>query len=233
MSGDPATAVVTGAGRGLGLEFARQLAQRGVRVLGTVRKPSPALEETGAVGLQLDVSDAEAIAAVPEQVREHCERVDLLVNNAGINSRGVAPEQGNVRFGQLEPEGILRMVRINAVAPVLVAQALSDLLKEGSKIVSISSWLGSIAGKSSGGNYGYCASKTTLNMLARAMAFDLAPRGITSVVVNPGWVSTDMGGAKAKLTPEQSVQGLLRVVDTLTLDDAGKFLQWDGSPHPW
>ncbi|MCR9163915.1 MAG: SDR family oxidoreductase [Nannocystaceae bacterium] len=233
MSGDPPTAVVTGAGRGLGLEFARQLAQRGVRVLGTVRKPSPALEETGAVGLQLDVSDAEAIAAFPEQVREHCERVDLLVNNAGINSRGVAPEQGNVRFGELEPEGILRMVRINAIAPVLVAQALSDLLKEGSKIVSISSWLGSIAGKSSGGNYGYCASKTTLNMLARAMAFDLAPRGITSVVVNPGWVSTDMGGAKAKLTPEQSVQGLLRVVDTLTLDDAGKFLQWDGSPHPW
>lgn len=228
-----ATAVVTGAGRGLGLEFARQLVARGFRVLGTVRKPSPALEATGATALQLDVADAVAIAEFAEQVGAHAQRVDLLVNNAGINSRGVPAGQGNVRFSELEPEGILRMVRINAIAPVLVAQALAPLLGEGSKILNISSWLGSIANKSSGGNYGYCASKTTLNMLARAMAFDLAPRGITSVVANPGWVSTDMGGQKAKLTPQQSVEGLLKVVDGLTPADAGKFFQWDGSAHAW
>ena len=233
MSDAQRTAVVTGAGRGLGLEFARQLVQRGVAVLGTVRKPSPALEEVGATALQLDVADADAIASFPEQVREHCARVDLLINNAGINSRGVGAGHANVRLGQLEPEGILRMVRINAVAPVLVAQSLSGLLADDAKVVSVSSWLGSIAKKSSGGNYGYCASKTTLNMLVRALAFDLAPRGITSVVVNPGWVSTDMGGAKATLTPQQSVEGLLGVIDGLTVDDAGKFLQWDGTEHPW
>jgi NAD(P)-dependent dehydrogenase (short-subunit alcohol dehydrogenase family) len=227
------TAVVTGAGRGLGLEFARQLVARGFRVLGTVRGAAPALEEVGATPLPLDVSDTGSIASLGARVGEHTQRVDLLINNAGINSRGVPVAQGNVRFGELEPEGILAMVRVNAIAPVLVAQALAPRLAPDAKVVSVSSWLGSIANKSSGGNYGYCASKTTLNMLARALAFDLAPRGITSVVVNPGWVSTDMGGAKAKLTPAQSVAGLLGVIDTLTVADAGKFLQWDGTEHPW
>lgn len=233
MSDAKKVAVVTGAGRGLGLEFARQLVARGYTVLGTVRKPSPALAEVGATELILDVADADAIGRFPEDVRQHAERVDLLVNNAGINSRGVPSEQANVRFGALEPEGILRMVRINAVAPVLLAQALVDLMGEHSRIVNISSWLGSIGNKTGGGNYGYCASKTALNMLARALAFDLREHGITSVVVNPGWVSTDMGGPKAKLTPEQSVSGLLDVADRLTPEDAGTFLQWDGSEHPW
>ena len=227
------TALVTGAGRGLGLEFARQLIERGFTVLGTVRKPSTALTELGATELVLDVADSEAIAAFGDAVRAHTDRIDLLVNNAGINSRGVPSEQANVRFGALEPEGILRMVRINAIGPILVAQALVDLLGEGSKVVSISSWLGSIAEKSRGGNYGYCASKTTLNMMGRALAFDLRERGVASVVVNPGWVSTDMGGPNAKLTPAESVSGLLDVADRITLEDAGKFLQWDGSEHAW
>jgi NAD(P)-dependent dehydrogenase (short-subunit alcohol dehydrogenase family) len=233
MTEQQKVAVVTGAGRGLGLEFARQLVAGGYRVLGTVRRPSEALAEVGSTPLILDVADAEAVAKFADAVREHADHVDLLVNNAGINSGGVPAEQKNVRFGSLEPEGILRMVRINAIAPVLVAQSLVELLGEGSRIVNISSWLGSIANKSSGGNYGYCSSKTTLNMMARAMAFDLRERGIASIVVNPGWVSTDMGGPNAKLTPEQSVAGLLAVADRLTLDDAGKFYQWDGTEHPW
>ncbi len=101
------------------------------------------------------------------------------------------------------------------------------------KVMSVSSWLASISGKKTGGNYGYCASKTTLNMLARAMAFDLVPKGIKSVVVNPGWVSTDMGVPKAKLTPHDSVAALLDVAGKLTLDDAGRFIQWDRSEHDW
>ena len=233
MADSNKTAIVTGAGRGLGLELARQLVGQGYRVLGTVRRASDGLEAVGATSLSLDVSDAEAIAALPERVREHTDRIDLLVNNAGINSRGVPEAQANVRFGTLEPEGILRMVRVNAIAPILLVQALVDLLPAGARVVSISSWLGSIGNKTGGGNYGYCSSKAMLNMMARALAFDLAPRGVASVVVNPGWVSTDMGGPKAKLTPTQSVEGILRVAEGLTADDAGKFLQWDGSEHPW
>ena len=157
------------------------------------------------------------------------------MNNAGINSRSVPRDQANVRFGSLEPSGVLRMVEVNALGPVLVTQALVDLLQAGTRprVASTSSWLGSIGRKSSGGNYGYCASKATLNMLARAMAFDLAPLGITSVVFNPGWVATDMGGPRASLTPEQSVGGMLAVIDGLTPEDAGRFLQWDGTEHPW
>ncbi len=237
------TALVTGAGRGMGLEFTRQLLSRGHTVFATARDPS----RSGALGelaaehegrlhsVPLDVSDLESIAAARRAIGERTGHLDLLVNNAGINSRGVPEGQGNVRFGALEPAGVLRMVEVNAMGPVLITQGFVDLLQKGKepRVISVSSWLGSIGAKTSGGNYGYCASKATLNMLARAMAFDLLPLGIISVVFNPGWVSTDMGGPKAKLTPEESVAGMLKVTDGLTPQHAGQFLQWDGSEHPW
>ncbi|MCB9763605.1 MAG: SDR family oxidoreductase [Alphaproteobacteria bacterium] len=226
-------ALVTGAGRGLGLEFARQLAARGATVFGTVRRDGEALDALGVTALRLDVADPASIAAFATDLAARVDRVDLLINNAGINSRGVPEGQRNVRWGALEPEGILRMVQVNAVGPVLVTQALAPLLKPGARVLSISSWLGSIQRKTSGGNYGYCASKTTLNMLARAMAFDLAEQGVISVVANPGWVRTDMGGARAALTPDQSVSGLLALVDQLTPAHTGGFYQWDGTEHPW
>jgi NAD(P)-dependent dehydrogenase (short-subunit alcohol dehydrogenase family) len=234
-----ATILVTGAGRGLGLEFTRQLAARGDTVFATVRNPDRADALRAVEGdiriVALDVSEPTSIEAAAQAVAEQTDHLDLLVNNAGINSRGVPSDQANVRFGALEPKGILRMVEVNAIGPLLVTQAFAGLLakSERGRVLSISSWLGSIDRKQSGGNYGYCASKTTLNMLMRAAAFDLAQQGIVSVVANPGWVSTDMGGPRAQLTPEQSVAGLVRVTDTLTLDHAGRFLQWDGSEHPW
>lgn len=225
--------VITGAGRGLGLEFARQCATAGHRVFGTVRTDSAALSEIGVTTLRLDVADPASIASFAEDLASRVDRIDLLINNAGINSRAMPEGQANVRWGGIEAEGILKMVRVNAVGPVLVTQAVQGLLVEGSQVLCISSWLGSIARKQSGGNYGYCASKTTLNMLARAMAFDLKDRGITCVVANPGWVQTDMGGSRASLTPEQSVSGLLATMRGLGLEDAGRFLQWDGSEHAW
>jgi len=227
----------------MGLAFTRQLLERGGAVFAAVRNPAKtdalqALVESSPGRLtlvRLDVSDPGSIDAAREAVEAQTDHLDLLVNNAGINSRGVPDGQGNVRFGALEPTGISRMVAVNAVGPILVTQSLVGLLQRGSepRVVSISSWLGSISGKTSGGNYGYCASKATLNMLARAMAFDLSPLGITSVVFNPGWVSTDMGGPNAKLTPERSVRGMLTVTDHLTPSDAGRFLQWDGTEHAW
>lgn len=234
-----ANVLVTGAGRGLGLEFARQFARRGDTVFATVRNPDRADALRALDGdvriVALDVSSAESIAGAVADVAGQVSHLDLLVNNAGINSRGVPAGQGNVRFGQLEPTGILRMVEVNAIGPLLVTQAFVELLaaSEQGRVVSVSSWLGSIERKQSGGNYGYCASKTTLNMLMRAAAFDLVARGIVSVVVNPGWVSTDMGGSRAHLTPEQSVSGLVSLTDALTPSHAGGFFQWDGSKHAW
>jgi len=231
--------LVTGAGRGLGLEFARQLAAAGHTVFASVRSAGKAAALRALGGdvrvLELDVSSAESIAQAAGEVASQVDHLDLLINNAGINSRGVPAGQANLRFGELEPAGILRMVEVNAIGPLLVTQAFADLLaaSERGRVVSISSWLGSIERKQSGGNYGYCASKTTLNMLMRAAAFDLAKRGVVSVVVNPGWVSTDMGGPKASLTPEQSVGGLIRLAAGLTEAHSGQFMQWDGSQHAW
>ena len=232
-------ALVTGAGRGLGLELARQLAARGDTVFATVRRPATADALHAIEGdvhiVTLDVSVPESIAAAAAEVARQTDHLDLLVNNAGINSRGVPAGQANVRFSEVEPAGILRMVEVNAIGPLLVTRALADLLaaSDHGRVVSVSSWLGSIHRKQSGGNYGYCASKATLNMLMRAAAFDLAPTGVVSVVVNPGWVSTDMGGPRASLTPSQSVAGILQTADTLTPEHTGRFLQWDGSEHPW
>ena len=148
---------------------------------------------------------------------------------------GIPEPQRNISFGGLEPEGILHMVRVNALGPLLMMQSFADLLAAGdeARVVNVSSWIGSIGTKSSGGNYGYAASKAALNMVGKLAAFDMAERGVTVLMFNPGWVRTDMGGAKARLSPEESVQGMLAAATQARLDDAGKFLQWDGSEHPW
>ncbi len=238
-------ALVTGAGRGLGLEFTRQLLSRGDQVFAGLRNPAGSealqtLAETHGAQLQmvaLDISKTSSIAACHDAVAARVDGLDLLVNNAGINSRsrGIASEQRNVAFGRLEPDGILQMVRVNAVGPLLLTQAMADLLAVGvrPRVAHISSWLGSVTRKTSAGNYGYCASKAALNMVTRILAHDLLPRGVLSVTFTPGWVQTDMGGPDATLTPVQSVGGILSVIERLGDDDAGKFLQWDGSEHPW
>lgn len=236
---------ITGAGRGLGLAFVKQCLQRGDRVFAGVRRPEKAEQIKPLLAeyperlelVPLDVTDADSLSASWQQIREKTEVLDLLVNNAGINSMSAdaGGSAAHLKLGQLESERMLGMFHINAIAPLIIAQRFIDLLEASSspRIVSISSWLGSLTNKSSGGNYSYCASKTALNMLMRCLAFDVLPKGIVTIVVNPGWVQTDMGGSRAKLTPEQSVTGILDVVEKLTEADAGRFLNWDGSEHPW
>jgi NAD(P)-dependent dehydrogenase (short-subunit alcohol dehydrogenase family) len=237
------TAVVTGAGRGIGLAFAKQLVADGYMVFGTARTPSKyeAFRELEALGrfrsLPLDVGSADSIAQLALTLEGSIEALDILVNCAGINSMSNAPhsKESSLRLGALEQSSLLNQFKVNAVGPTLVAQALLPLLEaaDGARILNVSSWLGSIAKKSSGGNYGYCASKAALNMMNRALAEDLRDRGIISVVMNPGWVRTDMGGQKAKLSPEESVAGMLRTLLAAKLEDSGIFLQWDGTTHPW
>ena len=236
---------ITGAGRGLGLAFVKQCLQRGDLVFAGVRRPEKAEQIQPLLAeypeqlelVALDVTDADALEASWQQIREKTEVLDLLINNAGINSMSAdsGGSAAHLRLGQLQGDRILSMFHVNAIAPLIIAQRFIDLLEGSSspRIVSISSWLGSLTNKSSGGNYSYCASKTALNMLMRCLAFDVLPKGIVSIVVNPGWVQTDMGGSRAKLTPEQSVTGILNVVENLTQADAGRFLNWDGSEHAW
>jgi NAD(P)-dependent dehydrogenase (short-subunit alcohol dehydrogenase family) len=187
--------------------------------------------------VRLDVTDQASIEESWAVVREQADGLELLINNAGVNSmsRDSVEPASHLQLGRLDPERMLAMFHINAIAPLMVVQCYLDLLKAGQepRIVNISSWLGSLTIKTQGGNYSYCASKTALNMLTRCLAFDVLQFGIIAVMVNPGWVQTDMGGSRAALTPEQSVYGLLRAIDGLTPADAGRFIQWNGTEHPW
>lgn len=243
------TALVTGASKGLGLEWCRQLAKEGYTVVLTARsgeQAAIAAEQLKQEGLDvqpyaLDVTNEAQLSACADWLKKHFGKLDVLINNAGINSgtRAKGNQQvasRNLVLAQLDPREVLNMVEINTIAPILVVKHLKPLLaaaKE-AKVIHIGSWLGSISGKNNGGNYSYAVSKSALNMMNRALAFDVQADGITTVVVNPGWVQTDMGGQSATFTPAQSVEAMrLNVLHKITLADTGLFLSYDGSTLPW
>jgi len=231
----------------MGLEWCRQLARRGYTVFLTARNADKA--EAAAAPLQaegldvrpevLDLDDEATMASLAERLGPLLTSgLDLLVNNAAINPKDQGPDvfRSTFEIEVLDPDPILRCIRINGVMPIVLVKRLLPYLEaaEAPKVVHISSWLGSISEKTMPGHYGYATSKAALNMMNKALALQIAPRGITSVVVNPGWVQTDMGGAKAKLTPEASIGGMLaNVVDKVGLEQTGGFFQWDGTEHPF
>ncbi len=229
--------LITGAGRGLGRALALAALKRGAHVFAGVRDPSawpdppPNLDV-----IMLDVTVPASIADARRTIGARTSSLDLLINNAGIHQGSPevrsAPE---VSFGSLDGEGLLRMVDTNAAGPMRVTQAFADLLARGDRPIAmhLSSRKGALTEKHDGGNYGYCASKAALNMVGRALAHDLAPLGITSVVVHPGLVRTQMGGPDAPLAPEDAADALLDLAARLEPSDRGRFLRWDGSEHPW
>ncbi|MDH3283128.1 MAG: SDR family oxidoreductase [Acidobacteriota bacterium] len=221
------TVVITGANRGLGLELARQFGAKGYRVVGTARKPEAAkeLRALGARVEQLDVADSESVRALAARLGELS--VDVLVNNAGILVR-----EGGIE--EIDVDSIARSFEVNSLGPMRVTQALLPHLRLGKKklVVQITSRMGSIA-QNEGGYYAYRASKAALNMLNRSLAAELGGEGFTCVVLHPGWVRTDMGGPNARLSPEESVSGIIRVMDGLTREDSGRFFDHSGEELPW
>lgn len=220
------TYVVTGASRGIGLEFCRQLMKRGERVIGVVRTPSPALAELGVRTELADVTDAAQVEALG--VRLAGEAVEVLINNAGVSSKAS-------RLADLSIEELGRVFGVNATSPLVVTRALMPSLRAGKsrRVINISSQLGSITNNAGGSSYPYRASKAALNMLTVSLANELRPEGFTCVVMHPGWVQTDMGGPNATLTPTQAVGSMLGVMDRLGPDDSGRFLNYDGKALPW
>jgi NAD(P)-dependent dehydrogenase (short-subunit alcohol dehydrogenase family) len=222
------TYLVTGANRGIGLEFARQLTFRGDRVIATARDPEKAadLKATGATVWPLDVADAASIASLSKRVAET--PIDVLINNAGVSSASKS-------ITTLDGEELARVFRVNSTGPMLVAKAVLQALKSGQRktVLSITSQLGSIANNTGGSSYAYRASKAALNMLNRSLAAELKGDGFTCVVAHPGWVQTDMGGKEAPLAPQESVRALVVLLDRLTTADTGKFFNYDGKELPW
>lgn len=242
------TALVTGAYKGLGLEWCRQLGKDGYHVILTARrfeKASEAADILRGEGLDVspmavDVSDEAQIAGLAETVSQQFGHLYLLINNAGINSKDDANPEIVAKSSQLDAldaDEILRHLRINSVSPILMAKHFRGLLRASDRpvIVSVSSWLGSIGEKTTArGHYAYTTSKAALSMMNRNLAIELSDDGIICLVVNPGWVRTDMGGGHADLSAEQSIRGLIdKVINEVSLNDSGEFFQWDGSRHPW
>lgn len=224
----PSTVLVTGANRGLGLEFAKQLASRGERVIAAVRSPdaSAGLKSIASVVLPLDASDEGSIRALAADLAG--EPIDILINNAGVMGE-------DKKFGSLSSAEFQRVFATNLFGPALLAQALLPNLKSGEKkqVLNISSELGSITQNWPGFSYAYCASKAALNRVTAQMAKELKRDGITVTTFCPGWNKTDMGGKGATLEPSESVAKLIAIFDKLTPADSGKFIRQDSGVIPW
>lgn len=229
------TLLITGANRGLGLEFTRQYAAAGWRVLACCRTPHQATAlqaladaTPGQISLHaLDVADLEAIDMLARELRGT--PVDLIINNAGIypDRRG--------GFGQTDYDAWLQAFLVNTMAPTKMVEAFIGNLELGQRkiVATISSKMGSVTDNTSGDCYLYRSSKAATNMVVKSLALDLAARGIRAVVLHPGWVQTDMGGPNALITPAQSIAGMRQVLDRLTDADSGRFISYDGTEVPW
>jgi len=219
------TALITGASRGLGREFARQYLAGGWRVVATCRDPAR-YDLEGEVH-PLDVTDPAGIAALRDELNGG--GIDLLINNAGIHGpRGAG-------LGAIDYEAWEDVLRTNLLGPVRVAEAFADMVarSDQKKMVFISSIMGSIGANTSGGAYIYRSSKAALNMAVVSLSADLSGRGIICLLFHPGWVRTDMGGASAPVEAAASVAGMRAVIDRAVSADSGRFFDYDGSPLPW
>jgi NAD(P)-dependent dehydrogenase (short-subunit alcohol dehydrogenase family) len=224
----PKTVVITGANRGLGLEFAKQYSAAGWNVIGTARRPDTAkkLHSLGVHVMQLDVTQQESVDRLARDLEG--QPIDLLINNAGIFPMATT-------VPEIDFDDVTRTLDVNTVGPMRVTQALLDNLRKGNskKIINITSNLGSIEANTDGRFYGYRESKAALNMFTRSLAAELRDEGFTCVVMNPGWVQTDMGGPNAPLQPQESIAGMRAVIDRLTPADSGTFWTHAGQQMPW
>lgn len=240
-------ALVTGAYKGLGFEWCKQLAQSGYQVILTAREFEKASKAAKLISPSdfdiypkaLEVTNESQLHEIATWANEKFGRIDLIINNAGVNPKDNKDKSRMAKafhLDDLDADEMLDVIRINSIAPLLVVKHFRDLLKKSEKpmVINISSWLGSVTNLSFGGHYGYVGSKNLLNVLNKSMAFEIRNDGIISVNVNPGWVQTDMGGSKAQYTVEQAVRNLLEnIVNKITMGDTGKFLNYDGIEHPW
>lgn len=226
------TVLITGANRGLGLKFTELYAQKKFNVLATCRTPHNAdgllelADKNNQISvLPLDVGIYEEVENLAETIK--ASPIDILINNAGIWRSST--------LGSINRQAWLESFTINSIAPYEVTQALLPNIKKGSlkKVVSITSKMGSIDDNTSGSSYIYRSSKSALNMVMRSLQHDLSSYGIATLTLHPGWVQTDMGGMNALINDEQSVSGMINVIDKLNIENTGRFIDYDGKPISW
>lgn len=215
--------LITGANRGIGLEFARQYLADGWQVTATARQSSDELDSLGVPVEALDLADLDSVVGFASRLEAP---VDLLIANAGtwIPEGSETAEDGR-KWTQ--------MMVANCIAPCLLARALAPRMPRGGKLVALSSGMGSIAEASSPGFIPYRTSKAALNMGWHALAIELRQSGLITAAFDPGWVKTRMGGPNAPLAPEESVTAMRASIERLTAQDSGRFFRRDGQSVPW
>ena len=221
------TVLITGAARGLGLDFVKQYAAKGWKIHACARVPEALKQIEGDIHVhKLEVTDYAAVKALAAELKG--EAIDVLICNAGVSGTEATV------LGSLDPAVWRQTFEVNALAPLMMAEAFTDHVaaSKDRKLVAISSRLGSIT-FANNGRYSYRASKAALNMEWKGLSVDLSPKGLICVVLHPGWVQTDMGGSSATLTIEQSVPAMVKVIDGLKPADNGRFLNYDGTELPW
>jgi NAD(P)-dependent dehydrogenase (short-subunit alcohol dehydrogenase family) len=217
------TVLVTGCNRGIGLQIVKQLTKRGDSVIGVCREASDDLQASGATVVSgIDISDGTSMPTLKNAVGDR--QIDVLINNAGILRRD--------SLGEMDYDGMIEQFRVNTLGPLRVTEALLDNLAEGSKVAIVSSRVGSIEDNSSGGNYGYRASKAAVNMVGTNLKHDLLSREIAVALLHPGLVATDMTGGTG-ISPADSARGLIQCIDDLDLANSGGFWHAEGYELPW
>lgn len=230
-----ATVLITGANRGLGLEFCRQYAAEGWGVIACCRQPSLSTElnrlaqQYATVEVEtLNVADFTEIDALSRKLSERC--IDVLINNAGVY--GDSKSGG---FGQIDYQLWTQNLIINTQAPIKMAEAFLHQIKCSEKklIVNISSLMGSMADNDSGGSILYRSSKAALNAAMKSLAIELKIKGVGVLTFHPGWVKTDMGGPNALIDASESISGMRAMIENFSMEQSGCFVKYDGTPLPW
>ena len=230
------TILITGANRGIGLEFSRQYAMAGWYVLACCRHPETADALNNLAAQYSEQMTVYALDVTKHEQIEHLSQtlsnqpIDLLVNNAGIY-----PTSRSDGFGKTDYEAWASAFRVNTMAPLKMAESfIAHVSKSNLRtIVTITSKMGSVADNQRGGSYVYRSSKAAVNIVVKSLAIDLESAGITAVLLHPGWVRTEMGGPNGLISTEQSVTGMRQVISNLTQADSGKFYAFDGQIVPW
>lgn len=227
------TTVVTGANRGIGLEFVRQCLERGDKVIAGCRNPDEAADLRGlapAEVLPVDVGQEASIKDFADSIEEN---VDLLINNAGTSATNLGLERSSTGVLHAPIDLTLDLIRINGLSAASVTRSLLHCLSQGSQVVNITSQIGSMVVGARFDDLPYSTSKAVMNMVTVQLATQLRDKGITVAAFHPGWVRTDMGGSQADISAEESAAGILSTIEQLDHQDSGSFLCWDGSTHPW
>ena len=224
--------LITGANRGLGLEFTQQYAADGWNVIACCRHPQSALDLQALAARHnnvkiytLDVADFAQIDALAMQLRD--ESIDVLINNAGVYPAS--------SFGDTNYDDWAAAFKVNSMAPLKMAEAFVQHITRGQlkKVATLSSKMGSLDDNTSGESYSYRSSKTAVNMVMKNLSIDLKPYGISVVTLHPGWVQTEMGGSNALISAQTSVSGLRKVIESLSLSTTGQFIAYDGKAINW